>query len=88
MDEQKPLKHTLNLIERESLTITGVVKILSSSLNQIVLKLSSTDLTIIGTNLSLENFNDNEVLIKGMIDQIKYSKSNKTKQSFFKRIFG
>lgn len=87
MDEQKVGIHKIFLTERNNINISGVIKVLSSNANQIILSLKETDLTINGTNLSIESFNDGNILITGTLDSLKYSKQSKVKENFFKRIF-
>lgn len=87
MDEQKVGIHKIFLTERNNINISGVIKVLSSNANQIILSLKETDLTINGINLSIESFNDGNILITGTLDNLKYSKQSKVKENFFKRIF-
>lgn len=87
MDEQKVGIHKIFLTERNNINISGVIKVLSSNVNQITLCLKDTDLTINGTNLSIESFNDGNILITGTLDCLKYLKQSKVKENFFKRIF-
>ncbi|MGN1208110.1 MAG: YabP/YqfC family sporulation protein [Christensenellales bacterium] len=87
MDEQKVGIHKIGATERNNLNISGVMKVLSSNTNTIVLKLKETDLMVCGTNLSIESFVDGNILVLGTLDQLKYSKTSKNKEGFFKRIF-
>lgn len=87
MDEQKVGIHKLSETERNNINISGVVKVLSSSSNQIVLKLKESDLSICGSSLSIDSFVDGIILITGILDSLKYSKQSKGKENFFKRIF-
>lgn len=75
------------LIDRKSLNITKVLKVICSNNNTIILKLKDTNLEIYGTELSIDSFSDNNVNITGNIDNLKYSKKFKVKENFFKRIF-
>lgn len=79
--------HKLNLIDRKTLNITGIVKVNSSNPNNICLKLKESDIIISGANLNITNFNDNCIQIEGNVDSLKYSKQSQAKSSFFKRIF-
>lgn len=79
--------HKLNLVDRQTLSATGISKVNSSNPNCVSLKLKDTDLLINGTNLNIVHFNDNAIEIVGMIDTIKYSKQSQTKTGLFKRIF-
>lgn len=87
MEEIKVGIHKLSLTERNNINASGVVKVLSSNNNTIILKLKDTDLTLCGSNLSIENFSDGQININGTLDSLKYSKTTKLKEGFFKRIF-
>ncbi len=87
MEEIKVGIHKLSLTERNNINVSGVVKVLSSNNNTIILKLKDTDLTLCGSNLSIENFSDGQININGTLDSLKYSKTTKLKEGFFKRIF-
>lgn len=85
--EEKKLSHKLTLLERKTLNITGVEKVISSNPTCITIKLSSTDLEIHGSELAIESFVENSLEINGNIDLIKYTKTSKQKDNLFKRIF-
>ena len=87
MEEIKVGIHKFSLTERNNINVSGVVKVLSSNNNTIILKLKDTDLTLCGSNLSIENFSDGQININGTLDSLKYSKTTKLKEGFFKRIF-
>jgi len=85
--EEKNKIHKLNLIDRKNLTISDIIKVISSNSNNIILKLKDSNLEIYGTNLSIINFYDNNIFIEGNFDSLKYSKKFKIKDNFLKRIF-
>ena len=87
MEEQKVGIHKLSETERNNINISGVIKVLNSSSNQIVLKLKESNLIIGGSNLSIDSFVDGIILITGILDSLKYSKQSKDKENFLKRIF-
>ena len=87
LDEEVEDDTELNLLDRKSLSITGVLKVICSNSNNIILKLKETNFEIIGRDLSINSFNENNINIDGNIDSLKYSKKFKNKESFFKRIF-
>ena len=87
MEEQKVGIHKINLIDRNNMLITGVLKVINSNNNSVILKLKDTDLIISGNNLSIESFTDCQINLTGTLDLLKYTKSSKIKESFFKRIF-
>jgi len=87
MEEKKVLIHKLNLTDRKNLNITGVEKVISSNPTCIFVKLSNTDLEIHGSELCINGFIENNIEINGIIDNLKYTKTNKQKDNIFKRIF-
>lgn len=87
MEENKVGIHRINLLERNNITISGVIKVLSSNNSGIILKLKDSNLSIGGSELSIDSFNDGQILITGTLDSLKYSKSSKIKEGFLKRIF-
>ena len=87
MEEVKVGIHKLSLIDRNNINISGVVKVLSSNNNTVILKLKDTNLILSGSNLTIDNFSDGNILISGTLDSLKYSKTTKIKEGFFKRIF-
>lgn len=87
MNENKVCLHKLNLVDRNNINLSGVLKVLNSNSNGIILKLKDTNLSLSGSNLSIESFCDNQIFITGTLDQLKYSKTSKIKEGFFKRIF-
>lgn len=87
MEEVKVGIHKLSLIDRNNINISGVVKVLSSNNSTVILKLKDTNLNLTGSNLSIDNFSDGNITISGTLDSLKYSKTTKIKEGFFKRIF-
>lgn len=87
MEEQKVGIHKISITERQNLQISGVVKVVSCTQTGAILKLKEGNLIISGVNLDINSFNDGNIFLNGIIDSLKYSKSNKQKESFFKRIF-
>lgn len=79
--------HKLNLVDRQTLNVSGVSKVISSNPNSITLKLKDTDFLINGSNLNITHFSDNSIEITGTIDSMKYSKQSQTKTNLFKRVF-
>lgn len=79
--------HKLNLVDRQTLTISGLSKVISSNATCISVKLKDTDLIITGSNLNISHYNDNSIEITGTVDCLKYTKQSQNKTSFFKRIF-
>ena len=79
--------HKLNMVDRSTLNVSGVLKVLSANLNSVGLKLKDTDLIILGSELNINAFSDNNIEIVGKVDCIKYTKTSKSKDKFLKRIF-
>lgn len=78
-------KDNIYLKCRNNLTIEGILEIISTNENEIVIKLKDTILTITGSNISISKLNiENETLeANGNFDSIKYGKTG----NFFKRLF-
>lgn len=75
----------LNLINRKTLNIEGIVEIIASNDNNITLKLKDTILTIYGSNINITKLDINSGILQadGNFDSFKYGKSG----NIFKRIF-
>ena len=85
---EKPKKpHALNLENRSKGFLTGVEKVSSSNETAIVLETSSGGMTLTGTGLKINKFdNDTGTLsFEGSVSSVRYSAA---KLPFFKRIFG
>lgn len=87
MDEKKVGIHKISLVERQNLCVTGVMKVNSANNNCVSLKLKEGDLNVLGSNLNITVFGENSIELTGDVDSLKYSKTNKEKTNFFKRIF-
>lgn len=90
MDKEN-ISHAVNIIERKSITLTGVKKIDSFNSNEFLLDSNMGYVTLKGTNLEivkLDTFQGN-VSIKGTINSLSYSdKYNKNKEeSVFNKLF-
>lgn len=83
------MEHNINLIERKSLTISGVEHIYSFNDKKVEVKTSVGQMIIEGENLDMGklSIDDNIIDIKGIINSISYSKERKSKESIVKRIF-
>jgi len=83
--EKNKLFETLNLTNRQTLSLEGIVEILSSSETQLNIKLKDTSLAITGQNMHITKLDVNTGILEvnGLIDSIKYGKSG----NIFKRIF-
>ena len=89
--DKETVSHAINIIERKSISLSGVKKIDSFNSNEFLLDSNMGYITLKGSNLEivkLDTFQGN-VSIKGTINSISYSdKYNKQKEdSVFNKIF-
>ena len=84
-NEKSKIHENLELINRKTLKIEGIVEVNSSSENLLSAKLKDTTITITGQNLKITRLDVNlgHLDIEGDIDCIKYGKT----ANIFKRIF-
>lgn len=84
-EKTKTTNENLNLINRKSLILEGVVEVNNTSESCISLKLKDTTLNISGSNLHITKLDVNTGIVEaeGIFDSIKYGKSG----NIFKRIF-
>lgn len=89
--DKETVSHSINIVERKSISLTGVKKIDSFNSNEFLLDSNMGYITLKGNNLEivkLDTFQGN-VSIKGTINSISYSdKYNKQKEeSVFNKLF-
>lgn len=89
--DKETVSHAINIVERKSITLTGVKKIDSFNSNEFLLDSNMGYITLKGSNLEivkLDTFQGN-VSIKGTINSLSYSeKYNKQKEeSVFNKLF-
>lgn len=89
--DKETVSHAINIIERKSISLSGVKKIDSFNSNEFLLDSNMGYITLKGSNLEivkLDTFQGN-VSIKGTINSISYSdKYNKQKEdSVFNKLF-
>lgn len=84
-EKTKITNESLNLINRKSLILEGIIKINATSETCISLKLKDTILNITGSNIHITKLDINTGVLEaeGIFDSIKYGKSG----NIFKRIF-
>lgn len=82
----QPVSHSISLINREDLSVSGVLEVLSATENSINIKSSYGPITITGTKLKIKNLNETskEVQLQGHILEIKY---NNGKKRFLEKCF-
>ena len=85
---QKPsMEHSLNLVDRKFLTITGVEKVVSVKPDLLQLNSSAGDITVTGQNIEVTKLDleQHTINLSGKFDTIKYNENNKT--PLLKKIF-
>ena len=91
MEEKTARKHTLNLVDRERLAMTGVTDVFA--FDEQVIELETTDgyVDLEGTDLHIVkmNLDSGELIVEGKISQIAYQDqvSAKKKGSLISRLF-
>ena len=90
MDKEE-VNHTVSIIERKSIALTGVKKIDSFNSNEFLLDSNMGYITLKGSNLEivkLDTFQGN-VSIKGTINSISYNDkyAKKNEESVFNKLF-
>lgn len=81
-------EHTLTLINRSEMTLSGVSEVVSFSDSEIVLKTSYGDILIRGNGLNIGKLNTDtgELVISGTVAFIKYTKG-KNNGGLFEGLF-
>lgn len=93
MEEKQTAVHQLNLRERKTGTLTGVVDVMSFDPEQIFLETAQGMLTIKGKELHISRLHleQGEVDIEGMVNSLVYTENGsygkKQKGSLVKRLF-
>lgn len=91
-DKKEDQKHTVTIVDRKFLVITGVQKVKSFDTKEINIDTLKGRLIIKGSNLGIKNLNltETEVEIEGFVDVINYPTSgstNSSSKSVWERIF-
>lgn len=81
------MEHTLNLVDRKFLTITGVEKVVSVKPDLLQVKTSAGDMVVSGQNIEVTKLDleQHTINLSGKFDTVKYSENNKT--PLLKKIF-
>ena len=84
-NNEKTINENIHLQNRKTISIEGIVEILSSNESEITALLKDTNLTILGSNIHIIKLDINEgsLSAEGNFHAIKYGKQ----LNFFKRIF-
>ena len=87
MSEQSRL-HSLNLTDREKLTLTGISEVVTFDEQTVILRTDLGDLTVQGQLLQLKELNPQggSVCIRGQIDAISYDQGREA-QGWLGRLF-
>lgn len=85
---EKALNHSLTLLERQNLTLTGICEVVSVSETALICNLKDGNLVVTGENLKVNKLDveSGRVELLGNVFCIKYG-GTKTKERFFKKIF-
>lgn len=81
------MEHSLNLVDRKYLTITGVEKVISVKPDLLQLKTSAGDIIVVGQNIEVTKLDleQHSLNLNGKFDSIKYIENNK--KPLLKKIF-
>lgn len=84
-EKNMPLNEKIILTNRSQFSIEGVLEVISSSENEINIKVQDNNMTILGNNIHIEKLDTTNKILEcsGNFDCIKYGKSG----NFFKRFF-
>ena len=80
-------EHSLNLVDRKFLSLTGVDKVISVKPDLLQIKTSAGDMIVSGQNIEVTKLDleQHTINLSGKFDTIKYSENNKT--PLLKKIF-
>lgn len=87
MEKDKIFKDSkLELINRNTLNLSGVEKVYGANPSKIILKVCGSNMGVAGNNLTIDKLDTDagNIMIVGQIDEIKYSAE---KKGILKRIF-
>ena len=81
------MEHSLTLVDRKHLTITGVEKVVSVKPDLLQLKSTAGDMVVTGQNIEVTKLDleQHTLSLNGKFDSIKYNDNNKT--PLLKKIF-
>lgn len=90
-ERKKDTRHRMILEDRERMSITGVIDVLSFDEESIIAETEKGMLILRGNNMHVGklNLDEGEVSVDGLIDTIEYNEGgiSKGKNSFLNRIF-
>lgn len=87
MDNKNNIEHSLTLIDRNTLTIVGVDKVISVKTDLVQLSSNKGNIIISGQNIEVTklDLDTHTLILSGVFDNIKYL--NNTKTPLLKKIF-
>ncbi len=87
--ETSNLNHIVKIIERKSIVINGIKRIINFDDKQFTLESNMGDIVIKGTGLEMIKLDtiDGNVSIKGNIDSMTYLDNSKTGESLINKLF-
>ena len=87
--EQEAMPHSLQLSQRQKLSITGVSEVISFDENAVVLRTELGTLVIQGQQLQLKNLSEagGEVRVEGSVSSLNYEEP-RSPGSWRQRLFG
>lgn len=90
-ERKRDTRHRITLEDREKITMTGIIDVLSFDEESIIADTEKGMLLLKGSNLHIGklNLDDGEVCVDGMLESLEYNEGgiSKTKDSFFNRLF-
>lgn len=87
--ETSNLNHVIKLVERKSIVISGIKRIINFDDKEFTLESNMGDIVIKGNGLEMIKLDtiDGNVSIKGTIDSLSYTISDKDKESLITKLF-
>ena len=87
--ETSNLNHVIKLVERKSIVISGIKRIINFDDKEFTLESNMGDIVIKGSGLEMIKLDtiDGNVSIKGNIDSIIYETNEKDKESLITKLF-
>lgn len=87
--ETSNLNHIIKLVERKSIVISGIKRIINFDDKEFTMESNMGDIVIKGNSLEMIKLDtiDGNVSIKGTIDSISYMTSSKDKESLITKLF-
>ena len=86
---ENAINHTLTLLKRQTLSLTGITEVISVSESCLVCNLSDGNLIVTGDNLKVSKLDveSGNMELNGNVCSIKYGGKSKQKENFLKKLF-